>query len=313
MSTTERQPLLTSWSPKLGSSLNPLAPTFSFQPGLPSSFSPRPANAAASTTATQPLSPPPSAPTPTPAPAVPAAPTATTSASITSNAAPTSSEQESQQQLHRTHTISPHTRSRLSSSSSTSSSTSSSSSFSLNSILPTRRAFRRAHLIQFAVSFVVCAGAGAALALWKNEIRWWELGIGAAAWLAGESLKEVVFELLTREAVDEQGAPIRGSGMGLPTVVHSVLQEGLRLGGIILVVVMLPEPISTDPLLARMGGMPPPPHGGPREPRRPLPPLDTLFFSTLWFALGWAFVEIIWVSLDCVGSRATDVLNTSSQ
>jgi hypothetical protein len=63
--------------------------------------------------------------------------------------------------------------------------------------------------------------------------------------------------------------------------------QTLRLGGLALVVELLPidhqsrGPPSTLIL-------------------RPLPPLDTLFFSALFFAMGWAIVEVIFSSKDFI-------------
>lgn len=124
-------------------------------------------------------------------------------------------------------------------------------------------------------------------------MRWWELGLGMSGWLASESLKEVIFDLLTWETVSQDGVIVRGTGLGLPTVVHAVLQEFLRLGSISLTVALLPD-IPFDSPLAPF----PRPPSHTTGPRRPLPPLDTLFFSALWLALGWALIEVALGSRD---------------
>lgn len=130
--------------------------------------------------------------------------------------------------------------------------------------------------------------------IWKDEVRWWEVGLGVTAWLAGQSLKELVFEVFKWESLDRNGVPRRGGGMGLPTTAHAISQEMLRLGAIGLAVTLLPEPSFA---VISPTSMPRPP-SPPSSPRRPLPPLDTLFFSALWLALGWAFIEIFWGSRD---------------
>lgn len=145
------------------------------------------------------------------------------------------------------------------------------------------------------MSIIICSGLFSALYIWKDEVRWWELGLGVTAWLAGQSLKELVFEVFKWESLDRNGVPRRGGGMGLPTTAHAILQEMLRLGAIGLAVTLLPEPSSA--VFSPTAMMPRPP-SPPSSPRRPLPPLDTLFFSALWLALGWAFIEIFWGSRD---------------
>lgn len=173
---------------------------------------------------------------------------------------------------------------------------SSSSTSSGASLLPSRRSFYRAHvLLQFPPTALLVLAAFLALALWRREVRWADLLLGAAAWLASEALKEATFSTLSREATGPDGRPVAGSGLALPTLAHAVVQEAIRLGGIACAVGLLPDPPHTS--LSTTLAMPPlpprgPSHGGPG--RRPLPPLDTLFFSALWFALGWAAVEIVW-------------------
>lgn len=210
-------------------------------------------------------------------------------------------------------------------------SSSSSSTESCCSLLPTLRSFRRAHYLQFALTFLLCSSVALALGLWKKEVRLWEVGLGAGAWLAAEGLKEVVFEIfgprLAAEVEneedegdeEEQGeAPRRmmtarrsTRGLAIPTAIHAILQESIRLGAICCMVALLPDPISPSPshpsssfLLPSSTFSPelssiipsiPPPHPPGRRPRT-LPPLDTLFFSALWFGMGWAVIEIIWAS-----------------
>lgn len=233
------------------SSLNPLAASFSFSPPIPSTSTFSPVPLAVVRS------------TPPPAPE--------TDASLPAE----------EEDARRAHTLSPHTRTH----------STTASDFSFGSIIPTRRAFRRAHLwVQFPVSFIVCAGLAGALVVSGREVRWWELGLGMSGWLASESLKDVIFDLLTFESVSRDGVVVRGTGLGLPTIVHAVLQEFLRLGAISLTVTLLP-----DPTPSHFAPIPRPPS---HRPRRPLPPLDTLFFSALWLALGWALIEIAFGSRD---------------
>lgn len=89
---------------------------------------------------------------------------------------------------------------------------------------------------------------------------------------------------------------IKGAGKGIGIAIHSATQELLRLGGIILVVALLPDTISPALVFSKHTSMPFPPPLPPNNPRRPLPPLDLLFFSALYFSMGWAFVEILFGS-----------------
>ncbi|KAI5477877.1 hypothetical protein MNV49_005770 [Pseudohyphozyma bogoriensis] len=190
--------------------------------------------------------------------------------------------------LARAHILSPHTRTQTQNST-----PSISSSFSFS--IPTKRAFHRAHLfVQFPISALVCILSGLGLYLWKREVRWVELGLGAAAWLASETIKHVVFDLFVKESVDKEGVVIKGTGRGLPTIIHAVVQECLRLGALRLTVALLPDPVVISAFVPSGPHKPAPPPG----PRRPLPPLDTLFFSALWVSLGWALVEVVWGSRD---------------
>ncbi|GAA5820924.1 hypothetical protein JCM3770_002632, partial [Rhodotorula araucariae] len=189
------------------------------------------------------------------------------------------------------------------------------SSFSSRYSLLPLRTFQRLHLIQFALAFlflfVVPVAVVVALA---HQFRWEAFLLGVASWLAAEQLREVVFELFTpapaptgdeaaydpapSAAVDidvhgEPFAPVphaAGTGaarVALPTVVHALAQEALRLGAVALVVKLLPSPAALAPSLPS----PLPPSG-----RAPLPPLDPLFWSALWLALGSALTEILWGS-----------------
>lgn len=171
----------------------------------------------------------------------------------------------------------------------------------------------------------MCLAVALALGLWKKEVRLWEVGLGAAAWLAAEGLKEVVFELFVPKAVpvvedddvEEDGgspSPTRRRravaqgvrGLGIPTAIHAVLQECIRLGAICCMVALLPDAVPSPQQPASLvfatsatSIIPsiPPPHPPGRRPRT-LPPLDTLFFSALWMGLGWAVIEIVWASRD---------------
>lgn len=273
MSGAEHQPLISKVVPAGAGArvtsprLNPLATAFQFKPSPSSSASPSPSTSRQpsvkpSTSQSEPYSAPP--------PPVPS----------TANA----STDDLHWNLARAHTLSPHTRN--------TNSLETASDFSFASDVPCRKAFNRAHnWVQFPVSFLLTAGLFAGLAAWRREIRWWDLGLGATAWLASETLKLFVFDLLTHERVDSDGKAIRGTGRALPTLVMAVVQELLRLGAIILCVALLPEPTPTA-----LAPTSPPPSAPPRTPRRPLPPLDTLFFSALWLAIGWAIVEIVWNS-----------------
>lgn len=188
----------------------------------------------------------------------------------------------------RAHTLSPHTRTH----------SSNSSEFSFASITPTRRAFRRVHLwVQFPISFIVSAGLVGGLYAWKMEVRWAELGLGVTAWLAGESVKEFVHECFDWDTSGEGVGRGGGTGWGvkMATVFHAILQELLRLGAISLAVALLPESVMVP--VGKTTTMPQPGLPG-RSPHRPLPPLDTLFFSALWLGLGWALIEIFWGSRD---------------
>ncbi|ORY89759.1 hypothetical protein BCR35DRAFT_300218 [Leucosporidium creatinivorum] len=194
----------------------------------------------------------------------------------------------------------------ISSHSSNCSSTSSSSCYSL----PSLSTFTHSHLLQFFLSTLLCLLLLALLVWWKHEIRYAELLLGAAAWLAGEGAKETVFDIFGPSTLEvpssaggeEEGSPSptrrrrsawAGRGLGVPTVVHALLQEALRLGAIVCMVALLPSDDAT-PTGIPPPRPPPPSHG----PRAPLPPLDILFFSALWMALGWAIVEIVWGNRD---------------
>lgn len=199
----------------------------------------------------------------------------------------------------------------LSSTSSIASSSSSSSNSSCYS-LPSLQHFTLSHILQFTLSISLCLALILALALWQRQVRWAELLLGVVAWLAGEQLKGVLFDLFSfaggeevrDEEEEEEGTPRRvtaAAGMrslGLPTLLHALLQESLRLGAIRCVVALLPPIVgpNTTTSTSLVPSIPPP--RPPHAPRGPLPPLDTLFFSALWMALGWGLVEVIWASKD---------------
>ncbi|BGP40708.1 hypothetical protein JCM10449v2_004670 [Rhodotorula kratochvilovae] len=173
------------------------------------------------------------------------------------------------------------------------------------SLLPLRT-FQRLHLVQFALTFLFLfvVPVAVVVALAPHELRWEAFLLGVASWLAGEQLREVVFELFTPSpsppedtydplAIEADGEPLppvppaaaAAAHLALPTVVHALAQEALRLGAVALVVKLLPSPSALVPPPPR------PPHG-----RAPLPPLDPLFWSALWLALGSAVTEILWGS-----------------
>lgn len=124
---------------------------------------------------------------------------------------------------------------------------------------------------------------------WKKEIRAPEFLLGAAASLASEGAKVLVFDLCTFQAVGQDGGYKLGTGLGLPTMIHAVLQEGLRLGAIMLTVALLPFDLPTLEQITNVVVT--------KRPRT-LPPLDILFFSAFWVALGWALCETLLVSRD---------------
>lgn len=105
------------------------------------------------------------------------------------------------------------------------------------------------------------------------------MGLGGAGFLSSEAMKTLVFSLLTRET--SEGEP----RLGLPTIVISILQEVMRLGATYIVVKLLPIDTFSMPSV-------------PASPHRPLPPLDTLFFSALFLAWGWSLFELVFASLD---------------
>ncbi|GAA5993964.1 hypothetical protein JCM11641_006754 [Rhodosporidiobolus odoratus] len=193
------------------------------------------------------------------------------------------------------------------------------------SLLPLRT-FQRAHLLVFALSFLLLFVLPVGLLVgYRRQVLWAEFGLGVGSWLAGETLRDVIFELLTPSATrgialppdtddydnqDEvtQGEPasrgrrrVGALALALPTVVHSLAQELLRLGAVALTVALLPSVDSSHTSHPPRPNTPAQPHltlqqpSSPR-PRPPLPPLDPLFFSALWLALGWAAIEILWGS-----------------
>ncbi|GJN91066.1 hypothetical protein Rhopal_004081-T1 [Rhodotorula paludigena] len=169
------------------------------------------------------------------------------------------------------------------------------------SLLPLRT-FQRLHLAQFALTFLLLFVLPlAVLVAYTRDVQWQAFLLGVASWLAGEQLREVVFELVTpaQSALAATAGP-PPAALALPTVVHALAQEALRLGAVALVVKLLPTPPPrAPPAFPPSGGfsaislLAEPPHGAPRAP---LPPLDPLFWSALWLALGSALTEILWGS-----------------
>ncbi|GAA5899148.1 hypothetical protein JCM8208_003016 [Rhodotorula glutinis] len=195
--------------------------------------------------------------------------------------------------------------------------TSSQSSFSSlsshYSLLPLRT-FRNYHLVQFALTFLfLFVVPVVVVVVLAHQLRWEAFLLGVASWLASEQLREVVFELFTPAgaAVDEDDydtvevaleeplppvPPSRAHGathLALPTIVHALAQEALRLGAVALVVKLLPS-VSTSTPSSSLADLAAAPHS-PHE-RAPLPPLDPLFWSALWLGLGSAMTEILWGS-----------------
>ncbi|KAK4054692.1 hypothetical protein OIO90_003504 [Microbotryomycetes sp. JL221] len=183
-------------------------------------------------------------------------------------------------------------------------STESSSSISFV-LLPSRTSFLRSQRLQFVFATLVFFAFAIGLTVWKREVRWWEFALGFAAWLSAEGLKETVFETLRRDTTRDHTANednrkrLPGRGVSLPTVVHAVVQEAIRLGAIACLVALLPDPevLPVDPSDTVMP-TPPPPSRHPHHdaPARHLPPLDTLFWSACWLALGWSLAEIVFAS-----------------
>ncbi|GAA5931480.1 hypothetical protein JCM3775_006866 [Rhodotorula graminis] len=195
--------------------------------------------------------------------------------------------------------------------------TSSQSSFSSlsshYSLLPLRT-FRNYHLVQFALTFLfLFVVPVVVVVVLAHQLRWEAFLLGVASWLASEQLREVVFELFTPAgaAVDDGDdydtvevaleeplppvSPSRAHGathLALPTIVHALAQEALRLGAVALVVKLLPSvSTSTSTPSPSLAAAPHSPHE-----RAPLPPLDPLFWSALWLGLGSAMTEILWGS-----------------
>ncbi|KWU43236.1 hypothetical protein RHOSPDRAFT_35242 [Rhodotorula sp. JG-1b] len=228
-----------------------------------------------------------------------------------------------------------------------------SSSSSASSILPTFRSIQRSHFFQFCATvlllFIVPL---VVLVAYKKEFRSDAFAIGVAAFLASETLRQIVFDLVTPHTAtryrvpaaeyenlvlnddprdisspsiahrqiddhddhddheDDGPLPPTQSSPAIPTLVYSIAQEALRLGAVATIVRLLPTEV---PLAASSAAavshslipLPPPSH--PSDPATPpsrgggggggnLPPLDPLFWSALWLALGWAGAEILWGS-----------------
>ncbi|BGP55988.1 hypothetical protein JCM8202_005130 [Rhodotorula sphaerocarpa] len=218
----------------------------------------------------------------------------------------------------------------------------SSSSSSSCTFLPTFRSVQRSHFFQFCATLLLLFIAPLALLLgYKREFRSDAFALGVGAWMASETLRQIVFELLAPEtsssASGESAEPalaaeyehlvldddprdmprrrpqahtLHGHPPALPTVVYSLAQEALRLGVVAVVVRLLPTeaPAVACSLASSLLAYPPPlpshphpPHDDPNSdpdgssPSQ-LPPLDPLFWSALWLALGWAGAEILWGS-----------------
>lgn len=238
----------------------------------------------------------------------------------------------------------------LSDTSSTRSILSSASSSSASSILPIFRSIQRSHFFQFCATvlllFIVPL---AVLVAYKKEFRSDAFAIGVAAFLASETLRQIVFDLVTphvatryrvpaaeyenlvldddpRDHVsslsivhrhhgdddheddheDDGPLPPSQSSPAIPTLVYSIAQEALRLGAVAVIVRLLPTevPLAASSFVATSDSLIPlPPPSHPSEPTAPpshhggdLPPLDPLFWSALWLALGWGGGEILWGS-----------------
>ncbi|GAA5874494.1 hypothetical protein JCM3774_005735 [Rhodotorula dairenensis] len=221
--------------------------------------------------------------------------------------------------------------------------------------LPAFRSVQRSHFFQFCATVVFLFVLPLALLVaYKREFRSDAFAIGVAAWLASETLRQVVFDLVTPAAARHRvpaaefenlvldddlrhdltspshshahhheddafeaqrphsaAAPLpSGPGAAIPTLIYSIAQEALRLGAVAVIVRLLPTqvPLAASPLLSVAPSteerhyipVPPPSHPRAGDPGRPshgsLPPLDPLFWSALWLALGWAGAEILWGS-----------------
>ncbi|GAA5987724.1 hypothetical protein JCM10908_007183 [Rhodotorula pacifica] len=232
---------------------------------------------------------------------------------------------------------------------------SSSSSSSSLSFLPTFRSIQRSHFFQFCATLLFLFIVPLVILIgYKREFRSDAFAIGVAAWLASETLRQVVFDLLTparrqvptaeyenlvldddppdvasqrqqqQEVEDEDDPPpprFSHGSAAIPTLVYSIAQEALRLGAVAIIVRLLPTevPVAASSLLLETASrssslynsshrhplslIPPPPPSHPAPPSHPeppsgggLPPLDPLFWSALWLALGWAGAEILWGS-----------------
>lgn len=109
--------------------------------------------------------------------------------------------------IRRAQILSPHTRE------------GSSSEFSYDTAAPTTREFRFVYVVQCVFAVVLVGAALGGLVAWTKYFLYTEFAIGGIAWLATETLKEVIFELFTRET------PTGEARLGLPTVVHAIFQE----------------------------------------------------------------------------------------
>lgn len=229
----------------------------------------------------------------------------------------------------------------------------STSSGSASAFLPAFRSVQRSHFAQFCATVIFLFVLPLAVLVgYQREFRSDAFAIGVAAWLASETLRQVVFDLVTPAAagptrvpaaelenlvLDDDvrhdltspashdileardnpsaaaGAPPASSSAAIPTLVYSIAQEALRLGAVAVIVRLLPTqvPLAVSALGSvlqptDMGKryIPVPPHSYPRTgdesaplpPHGSLPPLDPLFWSALWLALGWAGAEILWGS-----------------
>lgn len=110
--------------------------------------------------------------------------------------------------IRRAQILSPHTRD------------SSSSDFSYDSAAPTTREFRRlAYFVQFPFAVLLVGATVGGLVAWTKYFLWTEFALGGIAFLATEPIKEVLFELCTRETSTGEAR------LGLPTAIHTIFQE----------------------------------------------------------------------------------------
>lgn len=162
--------------------------------------------------------------------------------------------------------------------------------------LTTRGSLARQHLwIQFPCAFIFLAllVAGVCASDSTRRVRWTEIFLGASACLAADGLKRLVLTLLEacptcltprHRRTSGLEDPFAALGASLATLVHVCLQELFRWGAIVITVALLPELDSPF----NDGDDDDDGDGRVREP------IDTLFFSAIWVASGWAAVEVVW-------------------